>query len=157
MTSRLPLAIVLTSVICSCSLLGHRTVVFQGTSMLPSIKDGDRLKVVKLDSKLVKTIARGDIVVFRAPMDTSKSYIKRVIGLPGDQIEIRSGEVWLNDSKLLEPYISSHLNLSHRSQPRLTVPPQTYFIMGDNRDSSADSRIWGCVPEGLIYAKVVGK
>jgi signal peptidase I len=125
--------------------------------MLPGIKDGDRLEVTRLDSKLVKTIARGDIVVFRAPEEASKSYIKRVIGLPGDQIEIRGGEVWVNNSKLEERYIDSRLNLSQRSQPRLSVPPQNYFIMGDNRDNSADSRIWGCVPEGLIYAKVVGK
>ena len=90
-------------------------------------------------------------------MDKSKSYIKRVIGLPGDQIEIRGGEVWLNESKLVEAYISPRLNISQRSQSMLKVPAQNYFIMGDNRDNSADSRIWGCVPEGLIYAKVIGK
>jgi len=94
---------------------------------------------------------------FSDPPDKSKSYIKRVIGLPGDQIEIREGEVWLNESKLVEPYVSPKLNISQRSLPTLTVAAQNYFIMGDNRDSSADSRIWGCVPEGLIYAKVIGK
>ena len=80
-----------------------------------------------------------------------------MIGLPGDRIEIRGGEVWLNQSRLAEPYLSQKLNLSQRSQPMLTVPPQNYFIMVDNRDNSADSRIFGCVPEGLIYAKVVRK
>ena len=156
MTSRLLLAIVLTFAICNCSLLRHRSVVFQGTSMLPTIKDGERLQIIRLDSTL-KSIGRGDIVDFWSPMDTSKFYIKRVIGLPGDRIEIRGSEVWLNQSRLWEPYLSQKLNMSKRSQPMLTVPPQNYFIMGDNRDNSADSRIFGCVPEGLIYAKVVRK
>lgn len=125
--------------------------------MLPTIKDGDRLQTTELDTKSGPALRRGEIVVFRAPIDTSKRYIKRVIGLPGDRIEIRGGEVWLNESKLLEPYLSPKLNLTQRSLPPLTVPPQSYFIMGDNRDNSADSRIWGCVPAGLIYAKVVGR
>src|SRR5829696_7351587 len=102
MALRFLVAIVLTSTVYGCSLLGHASVVFQGTSMLPGIKDGQWLQVIKLDSRPGKTIARGDIVVFRSPMDTSKSYIKRVIGLPGDRIEIRGSEVWLNESKLSE-------------------------------------------------------
>lgn len=125
--------------------------------MLPTIKDGERLSTIKLDSQSVKTIARGDIIVFRSPMDTSRSYIKRVIGVPGDRLEIRGGEVWLNESKLLEPYVSPNLNTSARSYPVLTVPLQTYYVMGDNRDNSADSRFWGSVPAGLVYAKVVGR
>jgi signal peptidase I len=125
--------------------------------MLPTIKHGERLQITKLNSTLGETIARGDIVVFRSPMDRSKSYIKRVIGLPGDRIEIHGGEVWRNGSKLVEPYLSPRLNISQRSQPTLTVSAKNYFIMGDNRDNSADSTIWGCVPEALIYAKVVGK
>ena len=156
MTVRIAFPVVLTLLFVGCSLLRNRTVVFQGTSMLPTIKDGDRLQTTELDSMSGTALRRGDIVVLRAPMDTSKSYIKRVIGLPGDRIEIRRGEVWLNESKLLEPYVSPKLNLSQRSLPLITVPPQNYFIMGDNRDNSADSRIWGCVPAGLIYAKVVG-
>ena len=125
--------------------------------MLPLIKDGDVLRVERLDSKSRKDLIRGDIIVFRYPPDPTKSYIKRLIGLPGDRIEIRSGEVWLNDSRLEEPYLNPRLNLSTRSQPVVIVPEHAYFVMGDNRDNSSDSRIWGTVPEELIDAKVLSK
>lgn len=123
--------------------------------MLPSIKDGDKLEVLRLDAKSRTQLARGDIIVFKYPMDQTKRYVKRVIGLPADQIEIKTGEVWLNGVKLVEPYVSSRLNLSQRSQPVVTVPAHAYYVLGDNRDNSADSRIWGTVPEELIDAKVV--
>ena len=125
--------------------------------MLPSIKDGDVLRVMRLDSKSRKQLIRGEIVVFKFPLDQTKGYIKRLIGLPGDRIEIKNGEVWLNDSRLAEPYISPRLNTSMRSQQAVTVPAHAYFVMGDNRDNSSDSRIWGTVPEELIDAKVLGK
>lgn len=123
--------------------------------MLPTINDGDRLKVRRLNSKSRSQLGRGDIVVFRYPLDPSKSYIKRLIALPGDRIEIKSGVVWLNGVQLEEPYVSSRLNLSQWSQPPLTVPANSYFMIGDNRDNSSDSRMWGAVPEQLLDAKVV--
>lgn len=123
--------------------------------MLPGIKHGDKLKLLPLDSRTRTQIVRGDIVAFRYPLDQSKFYIKRVIGLPNDKIEIKSGEVWLNGVKLEEPYVSSQLNLSQRSFALLAVPEHAYFILGDNRDNSNDSRIWGTVAEGMIFAKVV--
>jgi signal peptidase I len=125
--------------------------------MLPTIKDGESLTVQRLDGKSRAQLMRGEIVVFRYPLDQTKSYIKRLIGLPGDQIEIKSGEVWLNAAKLDEPYLSSRLNVAQRSQPATVVPPHSYFILGDNRDNSSDSRIWGTVPEELIDAKVISK
>jgi signal peptidase I len=125
--------------------------------MLPNIKDGDFLRTVKLDSNSRQKLMRGDIVVFRSPINPTKSYIKRLIGLPGDRIEIRRGEVWLNDAPLPEAYVSAKLNGSQRSHAVMVVPQQTYYILGDNRDNSADSRIWGPVSAGLIDAKVVGK
>jgi len=149
--------VVLSLLTVNCRLLGHRTVVFRGTSMLPNIKDGDRLPTVMLDSNSRKKLIRGEIVVFRSPMDPSKSYIKRLIGLPGDKIEMRGGGVWINESKLSEPYVSSKFNLSPRSQPAVIVPQDAYFILGDNRDNSADSRIWGCVPAESVYAKVIAR
>jgi signal peptidase I len=123
--------------------------------MLPGIKDGDLLKVQQLDEKTRTQLARGDIIVFKYPADQTKRYVKRVIGLPGDKIEIKTGEVWLNGVKLNAPYISSRLNVSQRSQALVTVPAHEYYVMGDNRDNSADSRIWGTVPEELVVQKVV--
>ena len=140
-----------------CALLKPRTVTFYGTSMLPGIKDGDKVNVLWLDATTRTHLARGDVIVFRFPPDPSKRYIKRLIGLPGDQIEIKSGDVWLNGVKLEEHYVSSQLNLSRRSQRLLVIPPHAYFVLGDNRDNSSDSRFWGTVPEELIEAKVVGK
>jgi len=123
--------------------------------MLPGIKDGDKLEVQRLDEKTRTQLLRGDIIVFKYPADQTKRYVKRVIGLPGDKIEIKTGEVWLNGVKLDEPYVSSHLNLSQRSQALVTVPAHGYYVLGDNRDNSNDSRMWGAVPEALIVAKVV--
>jgi signal peptidase I len=123
--------------------------------MLPTLKDGDKLRILRLDSSTRSQLVRGDIIVFKYPADQTKRYIKRVIGIPGDRIEIKSGEVWLNEVKLDEPYVSSQLNLARRSQPQLTVPPHSYFVMGDNRDNSNDSRLWGALPEDLVDAKVI--
>lgn len=123
--------------------------------MLPGIKDGDKLKVQWLDAGTRTQLVRGDIIVFRYPADPTKRYVKRVIGLPADQIEIKTGEVWLNGIKLDEPYVSPRLNLSQRSQAIVRVPAHGYYVLGDNRDNSNDSRMWGAVPEELIDAKVV--
>ena len=125
--------------------------------MLPTIKNGERLHTEKLDAESKVKLARGDILVFKYPKDPSKGYIKRLIGLPGDTVEIRVGEVWVNDSKLSEPYVDSKMNLSQRSQPAVVVPGRSYYVMGDNRDNSSDSRFWGVVPEELLIAKVVNQ
>jgi signal peptidase I len=139
----------------SCSALLRQTVVFEGTSMLPTIKNGQRLDVEKLDAESTAKLVRGDIIVFKYPEDPLKGYIKRLIGLPGDTVEIRGNEVWVNGSKLEEPYVRTALNLSHRSRPPIVVPAKSYYVLGDNRDNSSDSRIWGFVPEHLLIAKVL--
>ena len=123
--------------------------------MLPTIKNGEKLVTDKLDSQSMLELKRGDIVVFKYPKDPSRSYIKRLIGLPGDTVEIRGDEVWVNEVKLAEPYVDSKLNGSHRSQPAVVVPAGSYYLLGDNRDNSSDSRIWGFVSEELMMAKVV--
>jgi signal peptidase I len=123
--------------------------------MLPSIKNGQRLYVEQLDAKPQRKLARGDILVFKYPKDPSKGYIKRLIGLPGDKVEIQAGEVCVNGSKLSEPYVDSKTNLSQTSQPTVVVPTRSYYVLGDNRDNSSDSRSWGFVPEELLIAKVV--
>jgi len=125
--------------------------------MLPTIKNGERLHTEKLDAESKVKLTRGDILVFKYPKDPSKGYIKRLIGLPSDTVEIRAGEVWVNDSKLSEPYVDSKMSLSQRSQPAVVVPARSYYVMGDNRDNSSDSRSWGFVPEELLIAKVVNQ
>ena len=97
----------------------------------------------------------GDIIVFWYPDDPDKSYIKRVIGLPGEMVEVRDGHFRINGQELDEPYLDPQLNLSHASQPPVVVKPHYYFVAGDNRDHSYDSRSWGLVPEKYIYGKAL--
>lgn len=123
--------------------------------MLPSIKNGQKLQTKRIDAESLSKLTRGDIIVFKYPKDPSKSYIKRLIGLPGDTVEIQAGEVLVNGSKLSEPYVDAKMNLSHRSQPPMVVPARSYYVLGDNRDNSSDSRIWGFVPDDFLIAKVV--
>jgi len=134
-------------------------VKVEGTSMLPRLHDGERIFVNKLvyydDYRWAPKIDRGDIVVFWYPNDPSKSYIKRVIGLPGDKVEIRNGIVRVNDQDLQETYLDPRLNASHPSKPAVYVSANYYFVMGDNRDNSSDSRIWGFVPKKYIYGKAL--
>jgi signal peptidase I len=134
-------------------------VKVEGTSMLPRLHDGERIFVNKLiyydEYRWAPKIDRGDIVVFWFPDDPSKSYIKRVIGLPGDTVEVHDGSVRINGRDLEEKYLDPRLNVSHRSQPPIYVRPNYYFVMGDNRDNSSDSRIWGLVPKKYIYGKAL--
>lgn len=124
--------------------------------MLPTIQDGQELKVTWLGADSRPHLIRGDIVVLRYPENPSKWYIKRLVGFPGDEIEITKGEVVINGSKLMEPYLDPKLNVAQTSKPKITVPFGAYFVLGDNRDNSSDSRIWGPVAEKLIEAKVIG-
>ncbi len=133
-------------------------VVVEGTSMLPQLHDGERLLVDKLVYYKIKSfdwghIERGDVVVFWYPKDPDKSYVKRVIGLPGESVEIRNGEVFINGQQLNEPYLDPERNQSLPSFPLKTIDQHFYFVMGDNRDNSSDSRYWGLVPEKYIYGK----
>lgn len=134
-------------------------VKVEGTSMLPRLHDGERIFVNKLiyydEYRWAPRIERGDIVVFWFPDDPSKSYIKRVVGLPGDTVEIREGNVLINGSMLEEKYLDPKENLSTRSQTPVYVKPNYYFVMGDNRDNSSDSRSWGLVPKKYIYGKAL--
>ncbi|HAF14347.1 MAG TPA: signal peptidase I [Blastocatellia bacterium] len=134
-------------------------VKVEGTSMLPRLQNGERIFVNKLiyydEYRWAPRIERGDIVVFWFPDDPSKSYIKRVVGLPGDTVEVREGIVRINGSELNEKYLDPKLNLSSRSQAPVLVRPNYYFVMGDNRDNSFDSRSWGLVPKKYIYGKAL--
>lgn len=115
-------------------------------SMVPTLEPGDRVLVCKFWYRFFEP-KRGQIVVFRFPYDTSKDFIKRVVGLPGDVVEISDGVVFLNGKRLDEPYVF------HRDRYQMSpvrVPEGSYFVMGDNRPNSQDSRFWGFVPKNLI-------
>ncbi|HUR98431.1 MAG TPA: signal peptidase I [Pyrinomonadaceae bacterium] len=133
-------------------------VVVEGTSMLPQLNDGERLLVNKLVYYKIQGVSwghleRGDIVVFWFPKEPDKSYVKRIIGLPGEMIEVRNGKVFIDGQELNEDYLDSEHNQSLPSFPAKRVEDHHYFVMGDNRDNSSDSRYWGLVPEKYIYGK----
>lgn len=130
-------------------------VKVEGTSMLPRLHDGERIFVNKLIYYGLPKVERGDIVVFWFPDDPSKSYIKRVIGLPGETVEVRSGRIFVNGRELEEPYLDPQLNLARVNLSPTIVKDHYYFVMGDNRDHSSDSRYWGLVPEKYIYGKAL--
>jgi signal peptidase I len=134
-------------------------VKVEGTSMLPRLHDGERIFVNKLiyydEYQWAPKIERGDIVVFWYPEDPSKSYIKRVVGLPGDTIELREGVVRINGSELDERYLDPKFNVAPKTQAPVYVRPNYYFVMGDNRDNSHDSRNWGLVPKKYVYGKAL--
>ncbi|MGI8641589.1 MAG: signal peptidase I [Pyrinomonadaceae bacterium] len=133
-------------------------VVVEGTSMLPQLHDGERLLVNKMVYYKFQSVGwghleRGDIVVFWYPHDPDKSYVKRVIGLPGEMVELRSGKVFIDGQELNEPYLDTEHNRSLPNFQSKKVDEYYYFVMGDNRDNSSDSRYWGLVPEKYIYGK----
>ncbi len=125
----------------------YQPVKVEGTSMMPSLDDQERIFVNKYVYRL-EPIQRGDIVVFRYPRDTSKSFIKRVIGLAGDRIRIDSGEVFVNGEALEEDYVPAAY-ADQRSYPETVVPPNSYFVLGDHRTMSNDSRDFGPVNNTL--------
>ncbi|MGB7584804.1 MAG: signal peptidase I [Terriglobales bacterium] len=131
----------------------YQPVKVEGTSMMPSLEDQERIFVNKFVYRL-EPIERGDIVVFRYPRDPSKSFIKRVIGLAGDHIHIDTGQVWVNGKRLDEDYVPQAYE-DLRSYPEITVPPGSYFVLGDHRSLSNDSRDFGPVGESYIYGKAV--
>ena len=121
--------------------------------MLPKFADSDRIIVNKLSYRLGE-IQRGDVVVFWFPEDPAKSFIKRVIGLPGDRVEIRHGEVLVNGEAIAEPYVPEDYRVDE-DRPATMVRRGYYYVLGDHRGRSYDSRLWGLVPERYIYGKVV--
>jgi len=139
----------------SVILFLYQPVKVEGTSMMPGLENSERLFINKFIYRFgIADVQRGDTVVFWSPPDPTKSYIKRVIGLPGDYIEIKDGIVYLNDKRLQEPYVNPN-NYDHLSVPKVRVPTDHYYVMGDHRNSSNDSRAWGPVPRANIYGKAV--
>jgi signal peptidase I len=124
--------------------------IVRGSSMAPGIHDGDRILVDHL-SYVFQDVNRGDIVVLQYPLDPSLDYIKRVIGVPGDHVEIEGGTVWVNDVRLAEPYVSDR---DPRTRLSAIVQPEHFFVLGDNRPHSSDSREFGQVPRDHLRGKV---
>ena len=134
-------------------LFVYQPVKVEGGSMEPGLEDQERIFINKLVYKF-ESIERGDIVVFRYPRDTHKSFIKRVIGLPGDRLRISYGHVFVNDQQLPESYVPSDY-MDARSFAEIVVPKNAYFVLGDHRSMSNDSREFGPVMRGYIYGKAV--
>lgn len=128
-------------------------VKVEGTSMQPQLSDQDRIFVNRFIYRF-KEIGRGDVVVFWYPKDRSKSFIKRIIGVPGDSVEIRRGTVFINGELIEEPYLKREFR-DFQSYKKVIVPDGKYFVLGDHRNSSNDSRSWGFVDEPLIYGKAI--
>jgi signal peptidase I len=128
-------------------------VKVEGTSMLPRLVDQERIFVNRFIYRF-ENIHRGDIVVFWYPRDTDKSFIKRVVAVPNDVIEIRNGVVFVNGIEVKEPYLKPEFR-DYESYSKTVVPADQYFVLGDHRNSSNDSRNWGFVPRSLIYGKAV--
>jgi signal peptidase I len=117
--------------------------------MEPTFKDGERLIAVRNIDRL----ERGQIIVFRYPLDVSRSFLKRIVGLPGEEIAIRDGRVFIDGREIDEPYVSAG-NRSADTRAPLAIPDGEYFVLGDNRRNSADSRHWGTVKRELVWAQV---
>jgi len=131
----------------------YQPVKVEGTSMMPGLEDQERIFVNKFVYRW-EPIQRGDIVVFRYPRDTSKSYIKRVIGVAGDRVRIQNGQVFVNGEALDEDYVPSDY-ADARSYAEVVVPANSFFVLGDHRTMSNDSRDFGTVNDRFIYGKAV--
>lgn len=120
----------------------------KGESMLPNFKDGELLLVEKVSYRIYKP-SRGDVVVFKAPGSANVDFIKRVIGLPGETVKVENGSVYINEKKLEEPYEKQE----SRGNLELTLGNDNYFVLGDNRGGSTDSRVFGPIAKNTIEGK----
>jgi len=126
-----------------------KPVVIEGKAMSPTFNNGDR---ILLNTNLAE-INRGEVIAFLYPKNTTKWFIKRVIGLPNEKVEIKEGIVFINDEKLEENYVDENNNLSKGNFPPKIVSDGQYFVLGDNRDNSSDSRSWGTVKRDLVQGR----
>ena len=131
----------------------YQPVKVEGTSMQPELLDQERIFVNKFVYHF-EEIHRGDIVVFWYPKDPSKSFIKRVLGVPGDVVSIRDGQVYINGQLVEERYVPRGYQDAD-SYPVVRVREGHYYVLGDHRNASNDSRSWGLVPRKYIYGKAV--
>jgi signal peptidase I len=133
----------------------YQPVKVEGTSMMPTLDDQERIFINKFVYRFhFGNIDRGDTVVFWFPGDPTKSYIKRVIGMPGDRVEVVDGKVIVNGQALIENYVPPEFR-DQSSMSARAITEDEYFVLGDHRSSSNDSRAWGMVPRRYIYGKAV--
>ena len=121
----------------------------EGKAMEPTLQDGERV----LAGRNIERIDRGHIVIFRYPLDEKRSFVKRVVGLPGEEVAIKDGRVFINGQEIDEPYVAAG-NRSADTREPFAIPAGEYFVLGDNRRNSSDSRHWGNVRRDLIWAQV---
>ena len=131
----------------------YQPVRVEGVSMLPQIHDRERIFVNKFIYRF-HPIERGDVIVFTYPLDTQRSFIKRVVGLPGETVQIHDGRVFVNGRELREAYVPPVFETDENDSP-IKVTPGHYYVLGDHRNVSNDSRAWGLVPRQDIYGKAV--
>jgi len=132
--------------------------MIRGSSMLPTFKDKEYILTDKITYKL-RSPVRGEVVILQSPTNADIDFIKRVIGLPGDTISISDGKVYLNGKQLMEPYISVYTPIIPegylKDGDNILIPQRSYFVLGDNRPGSSDSREYGLVPSEHIIGRVV--
>jgi signal peptidase I len=128
-------------------------VTYKSQDMKPTIGMNETIIITTRPGN----IRRGDLVIFKYPADQSQRFIKRVVGLPGEVISIQKGRVFVGQKPLEEDYLDGKLNTANRSMSDYTIPPETYYVLGDNRDASNDSRFWGPLSAELIYGRVMFK
>ena len=138
--------LVLTVILFMLIRTGVQNYKIEGQSMQPNFQDGEYLLVNKL-AYVLDEPKRGDVVVFHYPIDPTRDFIKRIVGLPGDTVEVRDGRVYVNGFPDQEPYPTEPLNYS---APLTVVEPRTVYVLGDNRSNSEDSHRWGLLNQDLI-------
>jgi signal peptidase I len=149
-------AIVVVAVVVAIILLlssGFELVAYKNKDMEPTISQNETIVI----SKHVDNIKRGDIIIFKYPGDQSQMFVKRVVGLPGELIAIREGRLFVGRESLDESYLDGTFNKVRRSVSESQIPAGSYYVLGDNRDASNDSRMWGPLSAELIYGKVMFK
>ncbi len=128
-------------------------VKVEGMSMEPQIDEGENILVGK-SFLVTDNLKRGDVIIFYFPLNPKKIFIKRIIGIPGDVVEIKKGKVFVNGKKIDEPYLRGSFE-DFSSFPPVKVMPGTYFVLGDNRAISNDSRNWGLLPKKFVIGKAL--
>ncbi|KKS23481.1 signal peptidase I [Candidatus Giovannonibacteria bacterium RIFCSPLOWO2_01_FULL_43_160] len=126
--------------------------IVSGASMEPNFHNGEYLIIDELTYEL-RLPERGEVVVFRYPLNPSEFFIKRVIGLPGEKVEIKNGKITINGLELAEPYLLANLETAPNVKMELTE--NQYFVLGDNRPHSSDSRFWGALPKEKLMGRAL--